>query len=52
MIDAGMILETEASAIVNRVGMKAAEGGAPAVRSHMHEHRRSLSCPLDLVAIR
>jgi len=29
MIDAGMILETESSAIVNRVGMKAADGGAP-----------------------
>jgi hypothetical protein len=29
-LDAGMILETDASAIVNRVGMKAAEGGVPA----------------------
>jgi len=29
MIDQGMILETDAPAIVNRVGMKAADGGAP-----------------------
>lgn len=29
MIDAGMILETDASAIINRVGMKAADGGTP-----------------------
>lgn len=29
MIDAGMILETEAAAIVNRVGMKAADASAP-----------------------
>mmetsp|Transcript_15101 Transcript_15101/g.38962 ORF Transcript_15101/g.38962 Transcript_15101/m.38962 type:complete len:147 (-) Transcript_15101:596-1036(-) len=30
MLDVGMILETDASAIVNRVGMKGAEGGAAA----------------------
>jgi len=30
MIDSGMILETDAQAIVNRVGMKAADGGNPA----------------------
>ena len=29
MLDVGMILETDANAIVNRVGMKAADGGAP-----------------------
>merc|ERR1711871_381270 len=29
MIDAGMILETDASALVNRVGMKAADAGTP-----------------------
>jgi hypothetical protein len=30
MIDAGMILETDAAAIVNRVGMKAADAAGPA----------------------
>ena len=29
MVDAGMILETEASAVVNRVGMKAADAAPP-----------------------
>ena len=29
MIDSGMILETEAAAIVNRVGMKTADAGNP-----------------------
>ena len=29
MLDQGMILETEAAAIVNRVGMKAADGAPP-----------------------
>ena len=29
MLDAGMILETDATTLVNRVGMKAADGGQP-----------------------
>ena len=29
MVDSGMILETEAAAVVNRVGMKAADAAAP-----------------------
>jgi hypothetical protein len=29
MVDAGMILETDTSAIVNRVGMKSADSGTP-----------------------
>jgi len=33
MLDQGMILETDASAIVNRVGMKAAEGGPAATET-------------------